>query len=191
MADNIAVTAGSGTIVGADDVSSVYYQRVKVSVGADGVAADGGTYKVSANFNRPADTNDYVVGDAIANSTTAGSVTPMSFAITGQKGIVRRVRIKKSDQTIATPTIRVWLFDASPAPGAGDNAAFTAPLANCVGFVDVAVTSAGSDDAVGFEDCDVPVTVATVYGLLQTQTAYDCANASAETYDVTLWYLAG
>jgi hypothetical protein len=40
MADNVAITAGSGTTVAADDISSVYYQRVKLSLGADGAAVD-------------------------------------------------------------------------------------------------------------------------------------------------------
>jgi hypothetical protein len=40
MADNVAITAGSGTNIAADDISSVWYQRVKRSVGADGSATD-------------------------------------------------------------------------------------------------------------------------------------------------------
>jgi hypothetical protein len=40
MADNVAVTAGSGTNIAADDISSVFYQRVKLSLGADGTAVD-------------------------------------------------------------------------------------------------------------------------------------------------------
>lgn len=40
MADNVEITAGSGTTVAADDISSVWFQRVKIAVGADG-AHDG------------------------------------------------------------------------------------------------------------------------------------------------------
>lgn len=40
MADNIEITAGTGTTVAADDISSVWYQRVKLSLGADGSAVD-------------------------------------------------------------------------------------------------------------------------------------------------------
>ena len=40
MADNVAVTAGSGTTIAADDVSGVLYQRVKPAFGADGSATD-------------------------------------------------------------------------------------------------------------------------------------------------------
>jgi hypothetical protein len=41
MADNIAVTPGTGATVAADDVSSVLYQRVKLVTSLDGQAADG------------------------------------------------------------------------------------------------------------------------------------------------------
>jgi hypothetical protein len=39
MADNVAITAGAGTVIAADDVSSVFYQRVKLDGGGDGAAA--------------------------------------------------------------------------------------------------------------------------------------------------------
>jgi hypothetical protein len=40
MADNVAITAGSGTSIAADDIASVWYQRNKLSLGADGTAVD-------------------------------------------------------------------------------------------------------------------------------------------------------
>ena len=40
MADNVTITPGSGKTIAADDIASVYYQRVKVGIGADGAAAD-------------------------------------------------------------------------------------------------------------------------------------------------------
>ncbi len=40
MVDNVAISAGVGTSVAADDISSVFYQRVKLSLGADGTAVD-------------------------------------------------------------------------------------------------------------------------------------------------------
>lgn len=39
MADNVSITAGSGTTVATDDVSGAHYQRVKVDVGGDGAAS--------------------------------------------------------------------------------------------------------------------------------------------------------
>lgn len=36
MADNLDITQGTGTTIGADEISSVKYQRIKIIVGADG-----------------------------------------------------------------------------------------------------------------------------------------------------------
>lgn len=40
MADNIGYTPGTGAIVAADEIGGVLHQRVKLGVGADGVAVD-------------------------------------------------------------------------------------------------------------------------------------------------------
>lgn len=40
MADNVAITAGTGTSVATDDIAGVHYQRVKLALGADGAAVD-------------------------------------------------------------------------------------------------------------------------------------------------------
>jgi hypothetical protein len=40
LADNVAITAGSGTTIGADDVGGVLIQRVKTTWGPDGTAND-------------------------------------------------------------------------------------------------------------------------------------------------------
>lgn len=40
MADNVAITAGSGTTIAADDIGGVLYQRVKIAQGADGAGTD-------------------------------------------------------------------------------------------------------------------------------------------------------
>lgn len=40
MADNVSITAGSGTVIATDEVGGAQYQRVKIALGADGVAAD-------------------------------------------------------------------------------------------------------------------------------------------------------
>jgi|688.fasta_scaffold1812438_1 hypothetical protein len=40
MPDNVAITAGSGTVIATDDIGGVNYQRVKPAWGADGTAVD-------------------------------------------------------------------------------------------------------------------------------------------------------
>lgn len=148
-----------------------------------------GIVKATTSFNRPADTTAYAANDAVSDNTTAGSVTELSWSIARSAGIIRRVRIKKTDQTVATPTIRLWLYDTTLSAGAGDNAAFVHPATDSLGYVDVPVTTAGSDDAVGWAECDIPFTGATIYGLLQTLSAFTPANA--ETFTTDIWYLPG
>lgn len=40
MADNVAITAGSGISIASDDIGGVQYQRIKIAQGADGVGVD-------------------------------------------------------------------------------------------------------------------------------------------------------
>jgi hypothetical protein len=159
MADNVAITAGSGTTIAADDVSSVFYQRVKLSIGADGSAADisgdttngilvdvkrigaaenfvgfvGSKQKtVSANFTRPANTTVYAAGDAVTDSTT--SPTQMTFdgvarANAGSGVIVGAVLIDSANQT-TKGQFELWLFDATVTPD-NDNAVFTPTDTEC------------------------------------------------------------
>ncbi len=125
----------------------------------------------------------------IASSATAGLIVVPVWSLAGgalTNGHVTKVRIAKSDQTAATPTIRLWLWDAAFIPGAGDDAAFANPLANSLGNVDVAVVNAGSDDAVGWTLCDVPFSnVASLYGLLQSLSTF--TGADGEVFTITLW----
>lgn len=60
MADNVQISAGTGTVVAADDIASVYHQRVKISLGADGSATDalGGAGAVAAGVQRVTLAND-------------------------------------------------------------------------------------------------------------------------------------
>ena len=150
-----------------------------------------GIIKVSANFNRPADTTAYANNDAVNDNATAGggSSTELSWAIPRAAGVLRRIRIKKTDQTVATPTIRLWLYDTIFTSGAGDNEAFVHPATDSIGRIDVPVTTAGSDDAVGWAECDIPFTGATLYGQLQTLNVF--TPASGETFTISLWYLPG
>lgn len=109
MADNVNITEGSGKVIAADDIGSVFYQRVKSTWGPDGTANDtdiasgkalpvqlrgsDGTDRsnllpVSGNFatittqvTRPGDTTAYAAEDAFANSTSAP--TSGGFTLTG------------------------------------------------------------------------------------------------------------
>lgn len=190
MSDDITILNHLGEVqtIAMDDVTSKKYQRVKIVSGLDGLAADSGTFKVDVSFNRPANVTAYSVNDAVNDNPTAGSVTELTWTIPASQAVITRVRVKKGDSG-DSPTIRVWFYDAAFTTGAGDNVAFVHPVTDCIGYVDVAVSLDGSDDAVGFADCQIPVTVATLYGELQTLTAF--TPSSGETFTVSLWGISG
>ena len=90
MADNVAITAGTGTSIAADDVSSVFYQKVKLDVGGDGatlpVSATANAIPVKAlddviTIDCTVDTNAYAEGDVlfatqeVAGFSTAADIT--------------------------------------------------------------------------------------------------------------------
>lgn len=74
MADNIDITPGSGRTIAADDISSVWYQRVKVVWGADGAAND-----TSASAPLPV-TNATVTGMADGRQTVTTAGTRVALA---------------------------------------------------------------------------------------------------------------
>ena len=82
MADNIDVTPGSGKTVAGDDVAGVLYQRVKVSVGADGSATDAssglgatdaGTLRIVSASDTPEITNLGSLTETAPATDTASS----------------------------------------------------------------------------------------------------------------------
>jgi hypothetical protein len=193
-------------------------QRVKVGYGADGDLRDvdathglptqplasenhlgevgGRSVIVSANFNRPANTTAYASGDLVANNTTAGSVTVLTFnnatRIAAGSGMVRRARIKKSDVGVASAAFRVHLFSAAPTVTNGDNGVLSMTgLASYLGALDVIVDQAFTDGAFGAglprSGSEITFRLAsgsTIYGLLEARGAYPPANA--ETFTVEL-----
>lgn len=87
MADNIAVTPGSGATIAADDVSNVLYQIIKVALGADGSATllDGnsgnksaGTLRVVLATDQPTLTNAQPVIEASRAAAAANIHLPSS-----------------------------------------------------------------------------------------------------------------
>jgi hypothetical protein len=97
----------------------------------------------AAAFARPNDANAYAIGDLVTNSTIAGNITALPFAVarparsatpvdpaTGAQaifsGVIRRARLVKSSTTVANAQFRLHLFADGP-PGAinGDNGVFT------------------------------------------------------------------
>lgn len=149
----------------------------------------------SATFTRPADTTAYASGDLVANSTTAGSVVPMSFAAAARVAAgsfaIRRVRLRKSGTSLTNASFRVHFYSASPTPANGDNGAWsTDGVANYLGAFDVTMDRAFTDGAHGaglpIQGSEVAVALAsgqTVYALIEARSAY--TPASGETFATT------
>ncbi len=141
---------------------------------------------VSANFTAAGTTPSYTSGEWVSDNATAGSVTKMSFATARGAGRIQRVKVRKSDQTVATPTIRVYLWNATFTVAVGNDASGAQPLADVLGYVDVAMVTAGSDDAVGWTNCDIPFVSTNLFGLLQSQSTF--TGATSEVWTVELTY---
>jgi hypothetical protein len=152
-----------------------------------------GSFAATATFNRPADTTAYAIADLIANSTTAGSVVPMSLVTRSGGGILNRVRLKVNDTAWKAGVIRVHLFRNLPTVTVGDNGALNASEtyqfteSDYLGYVDVTLAQATSDGfAKGFAAFQVIFDVggAGIYGLLEARTAV--TPGSAKTFTLTL-----
>lgn len=91
MADNLAVTPGTGATVAADDIGGVLHQRVKLSLGADGTANDAsagagnvgtGTQRVTLADDDPAVTALEAMQSATGPVLAPSAATLVSGAIT-------------------------------------------------------------------------------------------------------------
>lgn len=151
----------------------------------------------TANFTRPADTTAYASGDLIANSTTAGSVVPLSWAVTANVHgpvYVRRAAITKTTNVTANASFRVHLYVNSPTVTNGDNGVWLSTLSGYMGSFDVTVGKAFSDPgAFGVgglatgegNEIAIPATKdMTIYGLLEARAAY--SPGSGEIFTVNL-----
>jgi hypothetical protein len=210
MADDILVnTTGlaANTTYAADEISSVKYPRSKLIHGADGTnngdVSSANPLPVTAcpripatgSFSRPADTTTYAFGDIVANSTTAGSVTPITISaarITDQNGQIIGGTLRKSGTSPTLAIFRVHLFNANPTIASGDNAAFSTTIANWLGAMDVTCSQVGTDGCIGtitpVLSSTVPFKPATgtqnIFALIEARGAY--VPVSGETFTLEL-----
>lgn len=149
----------------------------------------------SANFNRPADTTAYAIGDLVANSTVAGTVAAMQLNVARValgSVMLRRIKLHKSGVSVTNAQFRVHLFRAAPTAANGDNGAFsTDGVANYLGAFDVTIDRAFTDGAAGFglpvvgSDQNIKLAAGQIiYALIEARAAYTPGNA--ETFTVTL-----
>ena len=150
-----------------------------------------------SSFTRPANTTQYAAGDLVANSATAGSVTPLEFSLNGvgRSGMIRRARIYKSATSATAASFTLHLFDSAPTVANGDNGAFSvsANLNTWLGSIALDMSSGAEAGAsVGLVDVSANVEIGVskpamsgvVYGLLEAVGTY--TPASAESFTVWL-----
>jgi hypothetical protein len=131
MADNVSITSGSGTSIAADEVSSVYYQRVKVSHGADGSATD-----TSSAAPLPVDAGQshmirvaptVTAGAYAADDCMGGEMTLENAARNANTGgvlhAITMVAEDDSADTWSASDVEVMIFDTNPAGTYTDNIA--------------------------------------------------------------------
>lgn len=164
------------------------------------LTAGGVTAIATSSITRPADTTAYAIGDLVANSTSAGSVAPFTLAaarIAAGSFILRRIRLRKSTNTLTNASFRVHLFSTSPTVTAGDNAAFNSSgvlasnnNANYLGQTDITIDTGFSDGSSGFSGLSFPniqVRLASglnIFALLEARAAYTPGNAESITITV-------
>jgi hypothetical protein len=85
MVDNVVITSGSGTSIAADDIGSVFYQRVKNTWGPDGTAND---VDVATGKPMPIQLRSPLGVDLLAGEyeTVAASATAQVLGATGAAG---------------------------------------------------------------------------------------------------------
>lgn len=146
----------------------------------------------TANFTRPADTTAYASGDMVANSTTAGSVVPMSLtvnSVSGRKVYLRRVVLLKSTTGVTAPNFRIHFYTTSPTIASGDNAAYSTTQSGhfCDMDVNMYTTAIFSDgnDGIGTPnngaECAVAPATTVVFALIEARGAYAPGNAEVFT----------
>lgn len=146
----------------------------------------------AATVTRPADTTAYASGDLIANSVTAGSVTPMALTISraNDKGFaIFRVRLSKTNTSITNANFRAHFYRTIPTVTNGDNGVWLSTNSNYMGCFDITMDKVFSDAAKGVgvpctgnQIIGVPTTgTQLIYSLLEARAAYTPASAEVFT----------
>lgn len=176
------------TLAGAGDV-------ITLGAGEAHVGQVGGTMaNPSGSTTLPNSVTAYASGDLVANSATAGSVTPISVTasrIAAGSFMLRRVKLAKTSAVLTNASFRVHLWTATPTVTNGDDGVFLpSGVADYRGAFDVTIDRAFSDGAAGFGlpavGFDVSTKLAagsTLYVLLEARAAY--TRTAAEVFTVT------
>lgn len=165
----------------------------------------GNSALVSASFARPANTTAYAArvgntpGSLVANSTTAGSVTPMALVVARKAagtGTLSTVKLGKNSTSIANAYYRVHFYTSAPTVSNGDGGQWLTTSSGYLGFADITMDKVFSDGASG---TGLPKTTAadprtiifataagsqTIYALIEAMGSYQ--PVSGETFTLTV-----
>lgn len=138
MADNVPITAGAGTNIATDDIGGVQYQRVKLSLGADGSATDAKTIDADTGAG-----NDPTLGVALVLPASGGGVTAPGDSTNGLDVDVTRVIPgttatalgKAEDAPHADGDVGVLMLGVRNHSGAGADGDYTALSTTPEGFL--------------------------------------------------------
>lgn len=151
---------------------------------------------IAASVTRPADTTPYNSGDLVANNTSAGSVTPLSWIVGRYSGgsiCIRRAKLSKSSTGLTNASFRLHLYTSAPTVTNGDNGAWVSTESGYLGAIDVTVDRAFSASAAGIgvpvsgSEINAVLTGTTLYGLLEARAAYTPASAEVFTATLEFW----
>jgi hypothetical protein len=146
----------------------------------------------SATITRPSNTTPYTAGDLVANSATAGSVTPLSYDFGSAQPLwLRSIKISKDQASVTNASFRVWLLSASPTVTNGDNGAIAGSFLSTVLsepiVVDVSVllTSGGAVGQSFFDPGLIRIPGGTIYALVEANGAYTPASGEIFTIEIS------
>jgi hypothetical protein len=130
VADTVAITAGAGTSIATDDISSVHYQRIKLVHGADGTndgdVSNTNPLPVSARQSQTWYTGDVPghTAAAIAIGDQMGTLITLTNAAraTGGGGWINSIMLLDNDDVLQAMDL-VFFHDTPTL--AADNAVFT------------------------------------------------------------------
>lgn len=152
MADNVSITtAGTATAIAADDIASVLYQRVKLSLGADGAAVDAiagagvvgtGVQRVTLASDDPAVTALQLIDDAISGTEMQVDVVAALPAGTNLLGSVSAKL--GTDAIMNGVTALTPMFAAIAASASGDNTLVAAVATKKIRVLSYTLVAAGA-----------------------------------------------
>lgn len=146
MADNVPITAGSGTTIATDEVSSAHYQRIKLDVGAEGsaqLALGDATGRLlvcpSSNVIRvqvipTIDTSAHATGDYLGGLQDIANAARVS----GGSGVIQSITVFDKNPTLRA-AMDIFFFDRSVTTGS-DNAVWAvsdADMVYCLGGISI------------------------------------------------------